>query len=434
MNQPPGFSQRLGMALTPLVTAAARPGDDEDERLRKALLLGGSLAICPVAAVWGGLYAFYGETSAALITLGYGFINLAGLLLLIYTGRRRPFAVLQLLCTLLLPLALTLVLGGVAASSAVIIGAFMAPIGAMLYFDRQSAAGWFTGFVGVLTLAAVMGPRVPQGNNLPSWLVTALFVLNVSIVALLAFYETQVFIRQRDRALYLLGVEQAKSERLLTNTLPASIAAILKEEESTIADRYESVSVLFADLVGYTELSSHLPPVDLVEMLNAIYSEFDMIIDRHGLEKIRTMGDGYMVASGVPEPRSDHAQALASAALEMLDFFTRWEASRLHHMSLRIGINSGPVVAGVIGRRKFSYDVWGDTVNVASRMESQGIANRIQISDPTHTLLADQFDMSYRGLIEVKGKGMMETWFLEGPFADSSQIVEAAENARPPVS
>ncbi len=424
MSQPTGFAQRLGAALTPLVTAASRPGDDEDEQLRKALLLGGSLAICPVAAVWGGLYLFYGETSAALITLGYGLVNLVGLLLLIYTGRRRPFAVLQLLCTLLLPLALTLVLGGVAASSAVIIGAFMAPIGAMLYFDRQSALWWFAAFVAVLTLAAVLGPLVPQGNNLPSWLVAALFLLNVSIVALLAFFETQVFIRQRDRALYLLGVEQAKTERLLTNTLPASIAAILKEEETTIADRYESVSVLFADLVGYTELSAHLPPVELVEMLNAIYSEFDMIIDRHGLEKIRTMGDGYMVASGVPEPRTDHAQALASAALEMMRYFALWEAGHANSMSLRIGINSGPVVAGVIGRRKFSYDVWGDTVNVASRMESQGAADRIQISEPTHALLVDQFAMSYRGIIEVKGKGLMETWFLDGPLAEFSRTAE----------
>lgn len=419
MSQLTGIANQIAAAFKPFVTAAARPEDTDDERLKKALLLGGSLAICPAAAVWGGLYWVYGETGAALITLGYGFVNLLGVIYLIYSGRRRPFAVLQLLCTLLLPLALTLVLGGVAASSAIVIGAFMAPIGAMLYFDRQSAVGWFVGFVVVVTLAALLGPLVPQGNNLPSWLITTLFVLNVSIVALLAFFQTQVFIRQRDEALSLLSVEQAKSERLLTNTLPESIAAILKEQETIIADRYDSVSVLFADLVGYTELSSHLPPADLVEMLNAIYTEFDLIVDRYGLEKIRTMGDGYMVASGVPDPRDDHAQALAAAALDMMSYFQRWEARHEHSLSLRVGINSGPVVAGVIGRRKFSYDVWGDTVNVASRMESQGIADRIQVSEATYTLLFGQFSMSFRGSIDVKGKGPMDTWFLDGPLTDA---------------
>jgi adenylate cyclase len=185
------------------------------------------------------------------------------------------------------------------------------------------------------------------------------------------------------------------------------VAAELKEHGETRAVRFESISVLFADIVGFTERSARMDPADLVAELNSIFTYFDGLVAEYGCEKIRTIGDGYMVACGVPSPRPDHAHALAGMALDMMDF------QEQQAVTLRIGINSGPAVAGVIGTSKFQYDVWGDTVNTASRMESHGIPGRIQISAATHRLIQDDFVCTPRGEIEVKGKGSLETWYLE---------------------
>jgi adenylate cyclase len=205
-----------------------------------------------------------------------------------------------------------------------------------------------------------------------------------------------------------LRYEHERAEGLLLNVLPGVVAAELKERGSASARRFDHVSVLFADIVGFTRLSATMDPEELVSRLNEVFTYFDALAERYGVEKIRTIGDGYMVASGIPVPRADHAHALASMALEMLAYAAR------HRMSIRIGINSGPVVAGVIGTRKFQYDVWGDTVNVASRMESHGEPGRIQIGAVTNDLIKDRFATSLRGPIEVKGKGTLTTWWLEG--------------------
>lgn len=209
-----------------------------------------------------------------------------------------------------------------------------------------------------------------------------------------------------------LDSERAKAERLLRNILPGPIAERLKEGEQTIADQFPEVSVLFADLVGFTNLSSSVSAEELVVMLNDVFSRFDTLADEHGLEKIKTIGDAYMVVAGLPEPRADHAQALATMALDMLDAIDDFNASHGTSLGIRIGINTGPVVAGVIGKRKFIYDLWGDAVNVASRMESSGLPGRVQISDSTQVCLAGQLPLEDRGTITVKGKGEMRTWLL----------------------
>jgi adenylate cyclase len=298
-------------------------------------------------------------------------------------------------------------------SSLVILGALMAPLGALLYANSLHAIRWFGAYLILVAAAGLLNATVSQPNNLPQWLVTTLTVLNVVIVSTLAFFMLNSFIRQKDRALRLLSEEQDRSERLLLNILPAKIAALLKRGDETIAERYDSVSVLFADVVGFTELSAQMDAAELVELLNKVFSYFDALAERYGVEKIRTIGDNYMVAAGVPEPRPDHAQALARLALDMLEHVDRHPLGN-RQLQFRIGINSGPVVAGIIGQRKFQYDLWGDAVNVASRMESQGVPGRIQISDNTHQLLPDGFVCQPRGWIDVKGKGRMETWFLMG--------------------
>lgn len=212
-----------------------------------------------------------------------------------------------------------------------------------------------------------------------------------------------------------LDEERAESERLLLNILPAPIAQRLKTESGVIADRFDVVSVLFADIVGFTPLSQMLSAKEMVEWLNEVYSAIDTLVQDHGVEKIRTIGDGYMAAAGVPFPRVDHAAALTGLAIDMRSEFSKVRPMHGHDVDFRIGISSGPVVGGVIGTHKFQYDIWGDTVNTAARMESHGVPGRIHISAATHELILDEFVCEARGTIEVKGKGEMETWFVEEP-------------------
>ncbi|MBW4679128.1 MAG: adenylate/guanylate cyclase domain-containing protein [Microcoleus vaginatus WJT46-NPBG5] len=211
-----------------------------------------------------------------------------------------------------------------------------------------------------------------------------------------------------------LKAEQERSERLLLNVLPESIAIRLKQDHQTIAESFTDVTVLFADIVGFTELSSQISPPELVELLNQIFSAFDQLAEDHGLEKIKTIGDAYMVVAGLPLPRKDHAQAIANMALDMQRELAKFNTRTGQSCRIRIGISTGPVVAGVIGIKKFIYDLWGDTVNMASRMESQGIAGCIQVTHSTYDCLKDRYQFEERGSIHVKGKGEMKTYFLIG--------------------
>jgi class 3 adenylate cyclase len=211
-----------------------------------------------------------------------------------------------------------------------------------------------------------------------------------------------------------LAAEQQRSERLLLNVLPAPIAARLKQSKGVIADAFPEATVLFADLVDFTRRSQHVSPQQVVQGLNDLFSAFDQLARRLGLEKIKTIGDAYMVAGGLPDPRPDHAQAVAEMALGMRDEVTRRVDPGGRLLQVRIGMDTGPVVAGVIGTDKFSYDLWGDTVNTASRMESTGIPGCIQVTDRTYRRLRDRYRFQQRGPIHVKGKGELVTYLLLG--------------------
>jgi adenylate cyclase len=221
----------------------------------------------------------------------------------------------------------------------------------------------------------------------------------------------------------LLEVEQEKSERLLLNVLPQTIATRLKQGERTIAERYADVTVLFADVVDFVGLASRTEPEELVALLNDLFSRFDQLAARHGLEKIKTIGDSYLVVGGLPERRTDHAEAVASMALEMLDALAMFNADRGSRLRMRIGLNSGPVVAGIIGRNKFSYDLWGATVNLASRMQSSGLPDCIQVSAATRELLDGKFVLTARGTVACKGLGEVSTFFLQGRVAARAHVL-----------
>jgi len=222
-------------------------------------------------------------------------------------------------------------------------------------------------------------------------------------------------ITKRKEAEAALRAEQEKSENLLLNVLPGAIAQRLKQEErNLIADRFDQVTILFADIVGFTRMSSGISATDLVNLLNEIFSEFDELAQVHGVEKIKTIGDSYMVVSGIPKPRADHAEAIAQMALDMQRAIPKFQQPNGQPLQLRIGMSTGPVVAGVIGMAKFIYDLWGDAVNVASRMESMGIPGKIQVTEATYKKLKHRYLFEKRGEIQVKGKGMMTTYWLIG--------------------
>ncbi|MDJ1182853.1 adenylate/guanylate cyclase domain-containing protein [Roseofilum casamattae] len=230
------------------------------------------------------------------------------------------------------------------------------------------------------------------------------------------FHEEEVIARVNNQL--TIRNLQKKSDRLLLNILPQSIVDRLKQrdlsaaENYCIAESFDCVSILFADLVGFTEMSANMPAIELVNLLNQIFSRFDRLCEDYSVEKIKTIGDAYMAASGIPIPRTDGARAIANMALDMQKIIGSFQVDTPNSLQLRIGINSGPVVAGIIGTRKLSYDLWGDTVNTASRMESNGIPGKIQVTEQTYHLLKDNFECVERGDIEIKGKGMMKTYFL----------------------
>jgi class 3 adenylate cyclase len=220
-----------------------------------------------------------------------------------------------------------------------------------------------------------------------------------------------------DRAEAALEAEYAKSEALLHNIMPPAVAERLKKNPEVIADSHKPVTILFADIVGFTEMSSRSSPEALVKLLNNVFRRFDALVDAAEIEKIKTIGDAYMVVAGLPHARDDHAQAIARLALAMVAAIDDVARETGEPLQIRVGIHSGAVVAGVIGQLKFAYDIWGDTVNVAARMESHGVPGRVQISADTAEFLEGKFDLQPRGEIEVKGKGMMTAYFLNGEKA-----------------
>lgn len=220
--------------------------------------------------------------------------------------------------------------------------------------------------------------------------------------------------RELEVAYQKLETERKRTEQLLLNILPSSIADRLKQDPHTIADQFPDATVLFADVVGFTQLSSQISAAELVVLLNQLFSMFDQLAEKHGAEKIKTIGDAYMVVAGLPIARSDHAEAIANLALDMQQAVARFSVEQNQSFSIRIGINTGAVVAGVIGLKRFIYDLWGDTVNIASRMESHGVPGSIQVSEPTYKRLKEQYLFEKRGVIQVKGKGEMTTYLLTG--------------------
>jgi len=409
-------AMQLAERLKPI---GADPEDDEDLRARKALLVLISVLILPVAGLWAALYLSF-QSPVGWAPVAY-FAVLAGSIV-VFSRTRNFLWLLRVgqIAILFAPTLSMIPLGGFLGAGGVGLWAILAPLGSLVFERVETAVRWYVAFVVVFLGSGIAGEIVdPVSPEVPRWFTTTMLALNITVGGAIVFTLLAVFASERRQALDALRIEQAKAEELLLNILPKSIAERLKAQTRPIADHFGSASILFADVVDFTPWSEGMQPEQVVGHLDLLFSHFDGLAEEYGLEKIKTIGDAYMVAAGVPTPRPDHARALALVGLDMIAAMREHEELAALGLELRIGINSGPVVAGVIGRKRFLYDLWGDAVNTASRMESHGAAGRIQITRATYELLADEFVCEPRGTIIVKGKGEIEVWYLVGPSVRS---------------
>jgi adenylate cyclase len=402
----PGWLRRL-------TEVGVLPSDSEDIRLRKSVLTLSAVLMATLAFAWVGTYAALGLWLSAAIPFAYQLASAASIYTFARTRRYHLFRTSQLWMSLLLPFALQWSLGGFANSSAVSLWAFTCPIGALLFVGPRRAVPWFLAFCALVGFSGAINHALAEGApQIPHGVVVVYFVLNILGVSTTSYVLLQYFVRARERALADLAVERAKSERLLLNVLPAPVASRLKESDEVIADGFPEATVLFADICDFTRLAEDLAPGETVALLDRVFAVWDQLAAHQGVEKIKTIGDAYMVAGGIPTPREDHAEAIADMALEMGAEAERCASEVGVPFQVRIGIDSGPVVAGVIGRSKFTYDLWGDTVNTASRMESHGVPGAIQVTGRVYKRLRSNYELRRRGTIDVKGKDPMITYLL----------------------
>jgi len=397
------------------------PNESSETALQRRLVVMLSVGTLPLTVLWSAIYFAAGAPLAAAIPAIYSLFTPVNTLLFAFTRRLGLYRFTQLLMILILPWLVMMSLGGFKPSSVVIIWAALCPLTSLLIEDLRSTVLWIAGFVALLIVSAVLQPHLtPFG--LPEAFVTWFFVLNLGTVIAIVFALLYYFVGQRN-------FFQERSETLLLNILPKEISEALKLGPGTIAAHYEAASVLFADVVEFTPMAATMTPLSLVDLLNEVFQCFDGLVERRDLEKIKTIGDCYMVAAGVPRERPDHAVALVQLALDMQEAVaTQTFGDR--KLAFRIGINSGPVVAGVIGRKKFIYDLWGAAVNLASRMESHGESGTIQITRNTYDLVWSEFDCESRGEIQVNGADRMEVWRVLGRKEDRRPELEPAGAAR----
>ena len=393
------------MKLVRVLDIGADPADEPDLRIRKRTAVAVALAFI---AVGGGL----GLADLALARPAFAVLALieiaafAMALALFYRSHR------------LTPLIATMAIGGLAVLFVSLIPAgglswgadnliwiILVPIAAVLFLGARAGPPALAGVVVVVVAGVIIDPLIRSAPPEPSLSTLVFTAINLILPAAIALVLVVFIDGERLRA-------KAESDALLLNVLPRSIADRLKHGERVIADYYDEVTILFADVVDFTPFAAHEPPARVVAVLNEVFSRFDTLAERRGLEKIKTIGDAYMVIAGAPEPRADHAAVIVDMALEMQGVAALTEPTPGTQLRLRIGIASGPAVAGVIGHRKFSYDVWGDTVNLASRMESTGVPGAIQVASSTWQVCGDRYPFTSRD-VEVKGLGALRTYLLD---------------------
>jgi guanylate cyclase len=409
-----GDPGRLARLIAHVGEAVALETDNEDERLRKAVMTFSVYLICFGGLFWGVTYAALGLWVTALIPFAYTVLSLLNIALLYRTKNDRFFLISQLTLILLLPFMLQWSAGGFVSSGGVMLWAILAPVGALMFHGIRASTRWFGAYFGLVVVSALVDVPLASGaRSIPPAAIAVFFAANVIMVSTILFLVLRHFVAETEQA-------KERLDSLLFHMLPPAIAQRLKDGETPIADRVDDVSVVFADIVGFTRLSEELDPEDLVGLLNTVYGAFDRFADELGLEKIRTVGDAYIAVAGIPQPRDDNALVAAEMAIRMRDYLADTSVTLTDGpIEMRFRIHCGPVVAAVIGTQKLNYEVWGDTVNVASRMESSGIPGQIQVTEAVYREVSEHFELTRAGVTDIKGKGLMNTYMLGHPKASA---------------
>lgn len=408
-----------------LRNAGIEPGDSEALRLQKSLLVFVSGLVSIAGGVWLMIYWALGPRLSASLPFALQLMLALNLLAFAHWRNFELFRLLQLLILLFFPFMAQWAMGDFVAASGLILWAMLAPVCALLCLGVRESWPWFIAYL-VLTLATggvdyFLADMGMTGSTVPRKVSVLFFALNFATLSTMVYLCLRFAIRERNRTQTLLEqaharleVEQARSERLLLNILPAPIALRLKNSDATIADGYAEASVMFADIVNFTELAAGMPPTDVFTLLNHVFGRFDEMATERGLEKIKTIGDAYMVAGGLNESCTDPCAAMADLALAMRAWLNDANALPAHTLQLRIGIGTGPVVAGVVGHKKFIYDLWGDTVNLASRITAENQPGGIQCDANTFAKLKYRFVFADPLSLALKGKGQVHVWPLLG--------------------
>ena len=415
--------------------AGILPTDSEEVRLQKSLLIFATGLISFASMLWLFMYWQLGPQISSTIPFLFQILLVGNLLVYMKTLNFDAFRLIQLSLFLFVPFVAQWSMGNFITASGISLWALLAPIGAVLFIGAHEALAWFFAYLFLTALSGffdyyLADSLTPAQIKIPIQTSVFFFALNFAAISTIVFLllrysatEKQKAQARLEEAHKLLQIEQDRSERLLLNILPGPIAERLKSSNQTIADGFADVSVMFVDIVNFTRIAEGLTPQQVFAMLNRVFSSFDELAEKYGMEKIKTIGDAYMVAGGLNDERSDYSAALVDLALEMRDLLQRDFHVNEMRLEVRIGIGTGPVVAGVVGKKKFIYDLWGDTVNIASRITSEGVPGMVQVDETTYRRLCARFDFLEPQTLYLKGKGDMVVYRVVGRKSASENAV-----------
>lgn len=430
----------LSTLVSRLRTAGIEPGDSDELKLKKSLLLLAMGLTTAAPVLWLGLYWLMGLNISASLPFYYQLVSLATLIFYLVTRNFDAFRLMQLVLFLFFPFVLQWTLGNFITASGVVLWALLAPVAAILLYSARESIPWFVAYAVLICASAFFDYQLvetsAQTAPIPPRASVVFFALNFVSVSAIVYLLLRYAAIERDRskakleeAHRLLQAEQERSERLLLNILPGPVAERLKQDDGTIADGFADVTVMFADIVNFTTLAEGMSPNAIFAMLNKVFSSFDSLAEKHGLEKIKTIGDAYMVAGGLDEDGEvNYSEAIADMALEMRRVLANDIQVNDARLEIRMGIGTGPVVAGVVGKKKFIYDLWGDTVNIASRITSEGVPGMIQVDQTTYRRLRNRYEFEQPQTIYLKGKGDTVIYRLKGKKTAVSQPLQPVES------
>jgi class 3 adenylate cyclase len=429
------------MAKLPVITEGTM--DTREDKLHKDLLIFACGFMNLAVALWLGLYWLMGLHFPANVPLGYQLISVASLVYYLKTKRFEPFRFVQLSLFLFSPFMMQWSIGNSVTSSGIMLWALLAPIGALVVSGWRESVPWFIAYI---IMTAVSGSfdyflGAEESNGVSMRTIGVFFALNFAAMSAIIYFLVRYFVvemdkirEQLDQQHQLLAEEQKKSERVLLNVLPSSIAQRLKNHQGLIADGHADVTVMFTDLVNFTQLTESLSPEQMVGLLNTIFTGFDQLCEKYGVEKIKTIGDAYMAVGGLNRDNSNYTNDIADLALEMRDFVTNHPDLSRFKLDIHSGIATGPVVAGVIGTKRFIYDLWGDTVNVASRLTDEAVEGVIQVDRTTYNRIRHDYAFEPPATINVKGKGEMVMYRLSALPIDAARPAKVLPPAAQEVS